>query len=216
MTRRIGVLAGALIILGAMVAPATAGPEQRAVDRFEEHWFDAFPDEERGLVVLINVTREVVCTAEQIAFEMAFIAWLEAGEVGPPPAPPAEPLEGIEPATVQVVETGQGALVYSLQVRDVPMELWVLDEDAQLVGPCTDTDQSEEPFAAGTASFRINDNDLDSSGTRGNAFGDRLHATLTTADGSTLRIHARFHLNDRCYALADQPPACLVEFVQIR
>lgn len=216
MGRRLGVLVGAFIILGALVAPAVAGPEQRAVERVEVPWFLGFPDVEQGLVVLINITREGWCSDAQIADELAFLAWLEGGEVGPPPEPTAEEPEGVELVPLSFVETGQGAIVFSLHARDVPMEVWTLDEGAALVGPCTDTDDSEGPYATGTAQFRVNDNDLEASGTRGNAFGDHGHATLTTADGTTVRAHWRFHVNDRCYAPDDGPPACLIEFVELR
>lgn len=216
MGRRLGVLVGAFIIVGALVAPAVAGPEQRAVERFEEHWFAGFPDPEQGLVVMLNITRDQWCTDAQVADELAFLAWLEGGEVGPPPEPTAEEPEGIELATVSLIETGQGAIVHTVRAKGIVMEVWTLDEGAALVGPCTDTDDSEAPYATGTAQFRYNDNDLFASGTRGNAFGDHGHAVLTTADGDTLHAHWRFHVSDRCYAPDDGPPACLIQFVRLQ
>lgn len=217
MGRRAVVVVASLAILGAVLAPTASGAGEPAVQRFEEPWFTAFPDEERGLVVLVNLTRDLVCTDAQVADELAFLAWLEGGEVGPPPEPTAEPFQGIAPATVQVVETGKGALVFTLRARDMPMELWPLDEDAPLVGPCTDTEESDTPYAVGTAQFRVNDNDLEVSGTRGNAFGDHGHALLRTVDGTPVHAHWRFHVNDRCYGSLDLVAAsCFVTIFEIR
>ena len=75
--------------------------------RFTEPTPFLFPDLELGLVVLVNMDRETYCTPEQVAWEEAFIAWLEGGEVGDPPEPPAEP-EGFELVAFQQKETRQG------------------------------------------------------------------------------------------------------------
>lgn len=216
MGRRWSALVGAVVMVGAFVAPAAAGPEHRTVERFEERWFSGQPNPELGIVTMLNITRDQWCTEAQVADELALLAWIQAGEVGPPPEPTAAPPEGIDLVTVSIIETGKGALVHTVHARDVPMEVWPMDADASFVGPCTDTDDADAPSATGTATFRVNDNDLLGGGSRGNAFGDHGHAVLTTTDGGTLRAHWRFHITDRCYAPDDGPPSCLVEFVRVR
>jgi len=205
MRRAILSLCVAVVVALASTASALAGPPAR----FTEPVLFLFPDEALGLVVLINTDRETYCTAEQVAWEEAFLAWIEGGEVGDPPEPPAEP-EGFDLVSFQDVETGKGAIVSKFRGSGLYVEIWELDADAALVGPCTDTDDALHLIGSGTARFIGNDNDLFGSGTRGNAFGDRGIATLVDDDGDRLRYSWKFHVNSRCHG-PEGFPACLLE-----
>lgn len=204
-------LAAAGVLAISAAATALAGPPAR----FTEQTLFLFPDTNFGLVVLINTDRETYCSPEQVAWEEAFIAWLEGGEVGDPPEPPAEP-DGFAPVAFQQKETGQGAIVQLFKASGLAVEIWELDSDAPLVGPCTDTDDAMNLIGSGTARFMGNDNDLFGSGTRGNAFGDRGMATIEDADGNRLRYSWAFHVNSRCHAPEDGLPACLIERSSLR
>ena len=206
MRSRIVSLCAAAMFVVASAVPAAAAPP----DRFTEPILFLFPDTTFGLVVLINTDRETFCTAEQVAFEEAFLAWLEGGEVGDPPVGPVEP-EGFDPVAFQAKETGQGAIVQSFKASGLAVEIWELDADAPLIGPCTDTDDANHLIGSGTASFIANDNDLFGSGTRGNAFGDRGFADIEDDEGNAFRYSWIFHVNSECLAPDDGPPACLIE-----
>jgi hypothetical protein len=211
MRRVILSLCAAVMVALASAAPALAAPPAK----FTEPMLFLFPDFNLGLVVLINTDRETYCTPEQVAWEEAFLAWIEGGEVGEPPEPPAEP-EGFDLVSFREKVTGQGAVVAQFKGSGLAVEVWELDADAAGVGPCTDTDDALHLIGSGTARFLGNDNDLFGSGTRGNAFGDRGVATLVDADGNRLRYSWRFQLNSRCHAPEDGPPACLIEGSSLR
>jgi hypothetical protein len=163
--RKLVAAAGALLLVMALATPASAG---RAA-RFEDPGlFSIFPDVENQLVVFWNITRDDYC------------AWEAGGFVGDPPID--------APVTVQVVESPTGALVLRWSA-DRHFELWTMNEDAPLTGPCEDTDDSTAPWAVGTGHMSNNDNDLDHDGSvalglyRTNSFGDRGQATVVDADG---------------------------------
>ena len=204
-SRLISLCAAAMLVLASAV-PATAA----APDKFTAPILFLFPDTTFGVVVLINTDRETFCTAEQVAYEEAFLAWLEGGEVGDPPEPPVEP-EGFNPVAFMEKETGQGAVVQSFKAAGLVVEIWELDAGAPLVGPCTDTDDAMHLIGTGTAGFIANDNDLFGSGTRGNAFGDRGVANIEDDEGNRFRYSWLFHVNSECFAPEDGPPACLIE-----
>ena len=210
MRRAILGLCAAVVVALASTASALAGPPAR----FTEPILFLFPDEALGLVVLINTDRETYCTAEQVAWEEAFLAWIEGGEVGDPPEPPAEP-EGFDLVSIQDIETGQGAVVSKFRGSGLVVEIWELDADAALVGPCTDTDDALHLIGSGTARFMGNDNDLFGSGTRGNAFGDRGIARLLDEDGNRLRYSWKFHINSRCHA-PEGFAACFIQTSSLR
>ena len=210
MRRAILGLCAAVVVALASTASALAGPPVK----FTEPFLFLFPDESLGLVVLINTDRETYCTAEQVAFEEAFLAWLEGGEVGDPPEAPAEP-EGFGSASFMEIETGQGAVVSLFKGSGLVVEVWELDAEAAQVGPCTDTDDAMHLVGSGTARFIGNDNDLAGSGTRGNAFGDRGIARLVDEDGNGLRYSWKFHINSRCHA-PEGFAACFIETSSLR
>ena len=186
---------------GALAAPA---------ERFTEPLILVSPDFELGLVLFVNTDRDTICTAEQVAFEEALLAWIEGGEVGDPPVDPGFPA-GFEMVSFLVKETGKGALVQHILGSGLPSEVWQMDPDAPGIGPCTDTDDVLTRVGTGSARFRANDNDVFGSGTRGNAFGDRGIINLVDDEGNALRYTWRFHTNSRCHLDEDQGPVCLVE-----
>jgi len=157
-------LAVLAMLLTAAVAPASAAPPQRE----EIDVFTITLDVEHGLVVFWNITRDNFC------------AWESSGFEGPPP------VESLMRA--QFVETGKGAVVVLARGTSV-LELWTLDEGADLSGPCQDTDEQAGPWAVGSARSILNDNDLDVSGSRTNSFGQRIVGTVSeTANGSVWRF----------------------------
>jgi hypothetical protein len=213
------------LALVAMAVPVGAAPPERS----DEPIAFGFPDFENGYAVFVNTSRAAVCTQEQLDKEQAildweadFEDWVEAGnppEDFPDPRPPGDyffPPDDLIP--VKGKATGKGAIVFQAKGSDLYIELWVLDDEEHLgVGPCTDTDDSDEMFATGTTRYRSNDNDLFGSETRGNAFGDGGKAALTAvADSQNYTYNWVFHINSRCHGPEFGPPACLVERASLR
>jgi hypothetical protein len=211
MRRSVTGLGAAALLAVVSAVPALAGPPAK----FQVPLTILFPDTSLGLVVMINTDRASYCTPEVVAYEEAFIAWLDGGEVGDPPAEPAFP-EGFQLISIQEVETGKGAIVSQTKASGLAIEIWELEADAPLVGPCTDTDDNLNRIGGGTVSYQGNDNDLFGSGTRGNAFGDRGHAKLVGSDGSSLEYAWLFHINSRCFSPEEGPPKCLIERSSLR
>lgn len=226
MRRLIPLAVGALAVTGLVAPSAVAGPP----DRFEVPIAITFPDFENGFVVLANTTREAVCTDEQVAFEESvlaweeeyledFLAWIEAGndpgEFVPQPPEPSGGVDGDALLSVQQKSTGKGAIVERVSGRDLGIEIWQLDEGAPGIGPCLDS-QSETLLGSGTADVWSKDNDLFVSGTRGNAFGNDLRASLVSPDGESFKYFSRFRLNDRCHVPDDGPPACLIDTYTVK
>jgi hypothetical protein len=71
------------------------------------------------------------------------------------------------------------------------LDLWLMNEDAPLTGPCEDTDDSTAPWAVGTARVQSTDNDVFHHETvsagliRGNAYGQRGLGTVVDGDGTS-------------------------------
>ena len=161
------VLALLSMLMTLAVAPASAAPPVR-----EDVDFFTIPfDPEHELVAFWNISRDDYCAWEASNFE------------GP------APVEQLIPATF--VETGKGAVVMHGDGVST-LELWALDEGADLSGPCQDTDAQDGPWAVGTAHWTRNDNDLDVSGTRTNAFGERLRGTVVDAAGNAWHFSGHF------------------------
>ena len=148
-----------LALVGATAAPALAAPPEQT----DEPIFNLYPDLTYGLVVFWNITRDAYC------------AWEAGGAVGDPPV--------IEPVTTSSHQVQSGAIMVTWQAER-PLELWTLDEGADLSGPCQDTDDSTEPWATGSAMARSTDNDLEVSGSRTNSFGGSGRGTVWDADGN--------------------------------
>ena len=147
-----------LLLAGAL--PAAAAPPERS----ERVVTQTAPDFDNGLSIFWNTTRELRC---------------EDGDVAVPPLP------GIEPVEETRIETGQGATIYKFK-ETAPVELWPLDADGG-AGPCTATEQAEEPFAVGTGTFTYKSNDGETgeppSGTRTAVQIRSLQATVEDASG---------------------------------
>ena len=157
------------VLLTLAVTPVSAAPPVRE----DVDFFTITLDPEHELVVFWNISRDDFCEWEASDFE------------GP------APVQQLIPA--QFVETGKGALV-GVGSGMSTLELWALDEGADLSGPCQDTDSQTAPWAVGTAWWTLNDNDLDVSGTRINAFGERGIGTVVDAAGNTRHYSWHFRL----------------------
>lgn len=208
--------ATAALLAVAIVAPMTAA----APDRYEERLTILFPDEDRGLIIFVNTTRDDYCTPAVVAWEedviqwsIDFDEWVDGGEVGPEPEFPPDPAsgfaEGNDPIRIQEKVTGQGALVWHMNAKGLDAEIWPMVDDPFFVGPCTDS--RANGGLVGTAQVQGNDNDVFVSGTRGNSWGDRGTIMARDADGEPHKYSWRFHTNDRCYVPEDGPPRCLIE-----
>jgi hypothetical protein len=158
--RALSVIGVLTLLTTLVVAPTSAAPPERVE---VEDFFQILLDLEHGQIAFWNITREDFC------------AWEAGGFAGPPPV--------LEDVSAQFVETGKGAVVAHFS-GTAPLELWRLDEDADLSGACQDTDAQSAPWAEGTANLTANDNDLAVSGTRTNSFGGRIRGTVTDADGT--------------------------------
>ena len=162
--RRLAALMGSMALLLTMAVPVSAAPPER----FEAPFWLIFPDVDDQVVVFWNMTRDDFC------------AWQESDFEGEPP------VDTLISGTEHV--TGSGA-VHQRWSGSAHFELWTLNEDAPLTGPCEDTDDSTEPWAVGSGSASSRDNDLfhfDSIQMglhRTNTFGTRGRATVEDADG---------------------------------
>jgi hypothetical protein len=157
--RRVAALVVMVALLLAVLAlPAQADPPEQ----FETDAFNVFLDSENELVLFWNTTRDAFCD------------WVDSDFEGPSPV--------IELVAVREVETGKGAIVGSFRATR-PVEMWTLDEGADLSGPCADTDDQSAPWATGEITVNANDNDLVLTGTRTNSFGDRGHGAVVDAAG---------------------------------
>lgn len=191
---------GTVLVAAAALCAAVPTAAQAAPQPTEAPIIFIWPvfDDDASGVMFLNTTREDYCTAEQVAFEQAFTAWL-AGPMlpGTEPIPPEEPpgdvlLSGYEN------EVRDGVVVSRAAGSGLHAEFWafdpgIVDEETLGVGPCLDTDAAHTLLAAGTGSIRINDNDLFGSGTRANAFGVRFHAELHGDDAHWL-VTGLFHV----------------------
>jgi hypothetical protein len=157
------VVAALAMLLTLSAAPASAQPHEEEVALFS-----IFPDTAHDVVVFWNITRDDYCAWEASDFE---------GE------PPVTTL-----VVAQVLDTPTGAVMARHQTTS-SLELWTLDEGADLSGPCQDTDDSSEPRATGSATVSSTDNDLfhDDSVEMGlhrtNSFGERGQGTVVDASG---------------------------------
>jgi hypothetical protein len=149
-------------LITSLPVPALADPPEVV----EEPIFNVWLDLEHGLVGFWNISRADMCD------------WAAGGFVGPPPVE--------APVEATVVETKQGALIASFS-ETRSLELWNLDADADLIGPCEDTNSQTEPWATGAFTCTARDNDLTVSLTRTNAFGDWGQGTVYDAEGVAYR-----------------------------
>jgi hypothetical protein len=184
-------LAAGLAVSGA-AGPASAGADQ---GRYEgpatvARWY--FDDDVNG-VVFLNMDRDAECTEEYVAWEQAMVEWYEAGNEGEfPVAPPEDSPSGVDMVTWHDVMLpnvhDRDVLLEQSMAEGVHAELWTFHDGIQspddLRTPCLDT-QGGERVATGTGGWRLVDNDVFGSGSRGNAWTWTHYATLTGSDGST-------------------------------
>jgi hypothetical protein len=166
--RKLMSLAAAAVLTLGLVAPASAAPPERG----EEFIWSIILDQEHDLVAFWNMSREAFCEWEASDFE------------GDPPVDHLIPIMLVFEPT-GAIKTSWGDVA--------PLELWALNEDAPLTGPCEDTDDSESPWATGSALNIGTDNDLDHPASvenglrRSNSFGEHASGSVTDADGQTWR-----------------------------
>jgi hypothetical protein len=172
--RKLAALFASTAMLLALAGPASASPP----DRFEAAIWTIFPDTENQLVVFWNMTRDDYCAWEATDFD------------GEPP------VGGLISGRNHV--TGSGAVMERWS-GSAPFELWTLDEDAPLTGPCEDTDDSTAPWATGSGIASSRDNDLAHDVSiemglhRTNTFGNRGKATVEAVDGHTYQYDWNVH-----------------------
>jgi hypothetical protein len=167
--RRIAVAAALALLATAAVSPAAAGPP----DRIEIDVFSIALDLEHELVMFWNISRDDFC------------AWQESGFDGP------APVTMLIPAQEVVV---RGEVLIATFAGTSSLELWMLDADADLSGPCQDTDAQAGPWATGTARLKGHDNDVEVSLTRTNSFGEQLNGKVVDVDGKAWRFSAGIQL----------------------
>ena len=170
------------LLTAAVASPAAAAP----ANRIEVDVFSTVLDLEHELVVFWNISRDDFCAWEATDFD------------GPAPVTRLIPAhEHVVRDDVLMVNWGGTS----------SLELWSLDEGADLSGPCQDTDGQTGPWATGTAYMRGHDNDIDVSLTRTNAFGENLNGTVVDGDGNTWQFMSRFMVridrNDEAYFLGE-------------
>ena len=95
-------------------------------------------DGDHGYLVFINKSRASLCTAKRIAYENAFLAWLNGGQHGNPPAEPASSQHGVKPVrfTHRAFHNRQTS---SIEGPNLPVEVWQ-EEDNPDGLDCTSTD----------------------------------------------------------------------------
>ena len=181
------VVAAVSVVVGGVLAVA---PAQAAMPAETVEFAPSIQTVEdvQGLILFVNSTREDFCTAEMVAWEEDFLAWLEGGEVGDPPENPG--YDGIETVTATRMPVGQHNAWIKWSAT-VPVELWSFDEgvfpDAIGVGPCTDSDEEGELVATGTGTWTSSDNDSwgdpPEPGPRTNVIKDTVSAELSGPGG---------------------------------
>ncbi len=244
MRRLIAALISVLVLVGFAAvpsSPASAAPPEEV--QFDDY-IVLFPDLNINKSVFINITARDFCEWDAVAtpfFEWldALFLWLDYQEFlegggdpgdfpvqppptdpGPPPPDPGPP-PAIDPVFGVGVSTGQGAIVGRIDAEDLHIEMWNFDEDpSPLIGPCQDIqqqlDSGGEPWATGLADFKAKSNDVEFTGTRGVAFGDRTTAHVVDQEGNEYSYRNVFRLNEQCHAPEFAPPACLVDNSKLR
>lgn len=111
-------------------------------------------DGDHNFLVFVNKSRGDLCTSERIAYEHEFEAWLNGGEVGPPPAEPASSQQGVAPVTFTSRVQGPRSTL-SIDGQNLPVEVWRRDNQDGGID-CTATDgPGAALFATGTMSWNF-------------------------------------------------------------
>ena len=166
--RSLSALAIASLALTVVAGSVQAAPPERS----EEPFFQLFPDFDDGIGVFWNITRDNFC------------AWAEGGFVGPPPV--------IQLIPVSVHETGASGELVGQYRGTSSVEIWLLNDPDNPVGPCVDTEGQDGPFASGEAMGHGNNNDIDTVGSRRNSFGDRGQGSVTDINGDDWHLNWTF------------------------
>ena len=181
--RRVAAAATLALLAATAVSQAAAAPP----DRIEVDVFTIALDPEHELVVFWNISRDDFCEWEATEFD------------GP------APVTMLIPAQERVV---RGEVLMVTYGGTSSLELWMLDEDADLSGPCQDTDDQAGPWATGSGDVIGRDNDVDVSLSRTNSFGERLTGTVVDIDGNTWQFsghfQARIDRNDEFFLVTEQ------------
>jgi hypothetical protein len=188
MRKPAAVIAALALLLTVAAVPVSAAPPERSQDPI----FLIFPDLNYNYVVFWNITRDDFC------------AWQASDFEGEPPVTQLIP--------AQFNETPTGPVIFSWSATS-HIELWTLDEGADLSGPCQDTDDSTAPWAVGTAHAANTDNDLfhgdsvDAGLNRTDSYGDRGEGTVSDASGDAWHYSWVFRaLNDRNHVYREVVP----------
>ena len=189
-------LTAAVIGCGALLGVATVPAHAAPPDTFTlDDAISTIADDTHDLVAFVNTSRSRFCSAEQLAAENAFLAWVAGGEVGDPPQFPMQ--TGTVPlaATAKDVATGNIRFAFA---GSVPVEMWTFEAGksttlGNLVAPCVDTDGIDDAtggpvaagqfFAAGDGTWAFKDNDAEGTGPRSNVWGDRISASVSGPGG---------------------------------
>jgi hypothetical protein len=110
-------------------------------------------DDQHGYLIFVNKSRADLCTPERIAYEQAFLAWLDGGEQGDPPPEPASSQQGAK--EVQFTQrTAPAATTFAIEGPDLPVEVWKQEDDPDGLD-CTATDgPGAALFATGAMTWR--------------------------------------------------------------
>ena len=167
--RKLTSLAAAAVLTLGLVAPASAAPPERG----EEFIWTILLDQEHGLVGFWNMSTGGVLRVGGLG--------LRRRSARRPPDPDHVGLRTNRRDQDDLARCGTAGAVGVERGRP------------PLTGPCEDTDDSESPWAAGSAMNIGTDNDLDHPASvenglrRSNAFGERGSGSVTDGDGETWR-----------------------------
>ena len=140
------------VLLAALLVLTVAAPTFAAApDRVYQRLAITLADGDLHLVVFINTTRAVYCTAERLQWEKDVIA----GDAGDQPAPP----DGFAPILTKTTQTRHGT-DYSEGGKGLVGEVWRMVADPAGAGPCTDSSPAGRVLV-GTASYSLDLKNID-------------------------------------------------------
>lgn len=95
-----------------------------------------------------------------------------------------------KPVSVQLVHLPNGVIVFRNNVGVVPIVVVPMESD----DPFADACDNGEAIAWGSWDVRVNDNDIDVSGTRANVFGEHSNGSAVDSDGNHYKVHSHIKL----------------------
>lgn len=180
-------VAVATLALGAIAVPASAHPSAQVDVRPATA---RISDEDNGFLIFVNRSRAALCTPERIAYENAFVAWLDGGAQGDPPVEPASSQQGVKPVVFTDIDSASATLS-TIAGPNLPVEVWREENDSDGID-CTATDgPGAELFATGLmtwTSLRVetaNSTHTDLS----------IAGTVKGTDGQKYRYSVRYVIN---------------------